>query len=122
MRDAGAGPFLAARSRFGIEPRPDSSVVERGPEKAGVGGSIPSLATTISDQTEDERSRTGSAFRSVMILGHPNRARRRMAHTYASMANRPAKHSCRRTVANSRNDVALHTCSETTQLKEQRNG
>jgi hypothetical protein len=29
-------------------PRPDSSVVERGPEKAGVGGSIPSLATTKS--------------------------------------------------------------------------
>ena len=28
-------------------PRPDSSVVERGPEKAGVGGSIPSLATNI---------------------------------------------------------------------------
>jgi hypothetical protein len=28
--------------------RPDSSVVERGPEKAGVGGSIPSLATTKS--------------------------------------------------------------------------
>ncbi len=27
-------------------PRPGSSVVERGPEKAGVGGSIPSLATT----------------------------------------------------------------------------
>ena len=29
-----------------VLPRPDSSVVERGPEKAGVGGSIPSLATT----------------------------------------------------------------------------
>jgi hypothetical protein len=29
--------------------RPDSSVVERGPEKAGVGGSIPSLATTFPD-------------------------------------------------------------------------
>ena len=29
-------------------PRPDSSVVERGPEKAGVGGSIPSLATIFS--------------------------------------------------------------------------
>ena len=29
-----------------VKPRPDSSVVERGPEKAGVGGSIPSLATT----------------------------------------------------------------------------
>ncbi len=29
-----------------VMPRPDSSVVERGPEKAGVGGSIPSLATT----------------------------------------------------------------------------
>jgi hypothetical protein len=28
-------------------PRPDSSVVERGPEKAGVGGSIPSLATIL---------------------------------------------------------------------------
>jgi hypothetical protein len=28
-----------------VSPRPDSSVVERGPEKAGVGGSIPSLAT-----------------------------------------------------------------------------
>ena len=27
--------------------RPGSSVVERGPEKAGVGGSIPSLATII---------------------------------------------------------------------------
>src|SRR5882757_3676131 len=31
-----------------VMPRPDSSVVERGPEKAGVGGSIPSLATTFS--------------------------------------------------------------------------
>ena len=30
---------------------PDSSVVERGPEKAGVGGSIPSLATTPSYTT-----------------------------------------------------------------------
>ena len=30
--------------------RPDSSVVERGPEKAGVGGSIPSLATTSDTQ------------------------------------------------------------------------
>jgi hypothetical protein len=33
------------RRRFAFMPRPDSSVVERGPEKAGVGGSIPSLAT-----------------------------------------------------------------------------
>ena len=31
--------------------RPDSSVVERGPEKAGVGGSIPSLATTLNSST-----------------------------------------------------------------------
>ena len=31
----------------GFALRPDSSVVERGPEKAGVGGSIPSLATTF---------------------------------------------------------------------------
>ena len=30
-----------------VVPRTDSSVVERGPEKAGVGGSIPSLATTL---------------------------------------------------------------------------
>ena len=33
-------------SKTAIALRPDSSVVERGPEKAGVGGSIPSLATT----------------------------------------------------------------------------
>src|SRR6202051_3478562 len=31
-----------------VMPRPGSSVVERGPEKAGVGGSIPSLATIVS--------------------------------------------------------------------------
>jgi hypothetical protein len=36
-------------------PRPDSSVVERGPEKAGVGGSIPSLATTLKFQQIQER-------------------------------------------------------------------
>jgi hypothetical protein len=35
-----------------IMPRPDSSVVERGPEKAGVGGSIPSLATTSKSLTQ----------------------------------------------------------------------
>ncbi len=35
-------------SNMPSQPRPDSSVVERGPEKAGVGGSIPSLATTPS--------------------------------------------------------------------------
>ena len=35
----------AATQEFAL--RPDSSVVERGPEKAGVGGSIPSLATTF---------------------------------------------------------------------------
>jgi hypothetical protein len=39
-------PFLAVLAQ-GALPRPDSSVVERGPEKAGVGGSIPSLATII---------------------------------------------------------------------------
>jgi hypothetical protein len=36
---------MCAQVYLGL-PRPDSSVVERGPEKAGVGGSIPSLATT----------------------------------------------------------------------------
>jgi hypothetical protein len=43
--------LLAEASRFPLLglPRPDSSVVERGPEKAGVGGSIPSLATTLSN-------------------------------------------------------------------------
>jgi hypothetical protein len=50
------GPFLAVRScgcnaQCAILPRPDSSVVERGPEKAGVGGSIPSLATTLESMT-----------------------------------------------------------------------
>jgi hypothetical protein len=36
-------------------PRPDSSVVERGPEKAGVGGSIPSLATTPASPNVQQR-------------------------------------------------------------------
>ena len=40
-----AGYTWLSRTRRSM-PRPDSSVVERGPEKAGVGGSIPSLATT----------------------------------------------------------------------------
>jgi hypothetical protein len=39
--------FLAIPEDKRSKPRPDSSVVERGPEKAGVGGSIPSLATTF---------------------------------------------------------------------------
>src|ERR1019366_3095477 len=38
-----------ATGKFAL--RPDSSVVERGPEKAGVGGSIPSLATTLESNT-----------------------------------------------------------------------
>ena len=40
--------------------RPGSSVVERGPEKAGVGGSIPSLATT-----QINHLRAGQRFRDV---------------------------------------------------------
>jgi len=44
-------------------PRPDSSVVERGPEKAGVGGSIPSLAIipTACDARDALRSPRGLA-------------------------------------------------------------
>ena len=38
-------PRVEMQLKFAL--RPDSSVVERGPEKAGVGGSIPSLATTF---------------------------------------------------------------------------
>ena len=38
-------PRVEMQPKFAL--RPDSSVVERGPEKAGVGGSIPSLATTF---------------------------------------------------------------------------
>jgi hypothetical protein len=59
--DSGCARMAAHTPAFGLErmgcytenaaesdsPRPDSSVVERGPEKAGVGGSIPSLATTF---------------------------------------------------------------------------
>jgi hypothetical protein len=44
---SGARWFLAIPDKKRSMPRPDSSVVERGPEKAGVGGSIPSLATNI---------------------------------------------------------------------------
>src|SRR6201992_3316523 len=42
--DIGRTPAQELQLKFAL--RPDSSVVERGPEKAGVGGSIPSLATT----------------------------------------------------------------------------
>jgi hypothetical protein len=45
--DNDARRFLAIPDDKRFMPRPDSSVVERGPEKAGVGGSIPSLATTL---------------------------------------------------------------------------
>jgi hypothetical protein len=41
--------FLAIPIEGVAMPRPDSSVVERGPEKAGVGGSIPSLATIFNN-------------------------------------------------------------------------
>src|ERR1035438_3890525 len=44
LRSRSGYTWLSRTRRF--MPRPDSSVVERGPEKAGVGGSIPSLATT----------------------------------------------------------------------------
>src|SRR6202044_967991 len=44
-----------------VMPRPDSSVVERGPEKAGVGGSIPSLATIFS-----------TTYKSVSLRFHSN--------------------------------------------------
>ena len=42
-----SSPAATPLPRIRCERRPGSSVVERGPEKAGVGGSIPSLATTI---------------------------------------------------------------------------
>ena len=46
--------------------RPGSSVVERGPEKAGVGGSIPSLATIIS--TGEFPAALGFLRRSAVML------------------------------------------------------
>src|SRR5579863_6072620 len=42
----GVAGFRAVQYNLESALRPGSSVVERGPEKAGVGGSIPSLATT----------------------------------------------------------------------------
>ena len=62
--------FLAPRTGYSwlpgsgvLMPRPDSSVVERGPEKAGVGGSIPSLATTFQN--------LGGAIGATPIIGLP---------------------------------------------------
>lgn len=57
-----ATAHLAARSCSLSLPRPGSSVVERGPEKAGVGGSIPSLATTLSNNLEEVRGAASPAF------------------------------------------------------------
>jgi hypothetical protein len=42
---AQSGVHSVQDSQLKVSLRPGSSVVERGPEKAGVGGSIPSLAT-----------------------------------------------------------------------------
>ena len=47
-RITGQAGTRAENCNFTSALRPGSSVVERGPEKAGVGGSIPSLATTLS--------------------------------------------------------------------------
>ncbi len=53
---------VCAFSNFFPQGRPDSSVVERGPEKAGVGGSIPSLATTFQwTQNQPLRGSSGTA-------------------------------------------------------------
>ena len=52
-----------APSKFSL--RPDSSVVERGPEKAGVGGSIPSLATTLNHPIESNSRALGLSARSA---------------------------------------------------------
>jgi hypothetical protein len=49
-------------------PRPDSSVVERGPEKAGVGGSIPSLATILESITYSRKSRIATVLQVPMSI------------------------------------------------------
>jgi hypothetical protein len=56
--------------------RPDSSVVERGPEKAGVGGSIPSLATTPLFSRIPSRAKADARQRSNHARG-PEKAHRR---------------------------------------------
>src|SRR5664279_892466 len=56
--------------------RPDSSVVERGPEKAGVGGSIPSLATT-SHLVQNSRPRSSRASAQWSPAALKRRSRRR---------------------------------------------
>ena len=62
-----AREFLAVR-RASQMPRPDSSVVERGPEKAGVGGSIPSLATTLEPIRYEHVWRFASVVQAARLL------------------------------------------------------
>jgi hypothetical protein len=61
--DSGRPPAQKLQLKFAL--RPDSSVVERGPEKAGVGGSIPSLATT--HFTFHSEPRSGFSERSSVV-------------------------------------------------------
>ena len=63
-------PRVEMQPKFAL--RPDSSVVERGPEKAGVGGSIPSLATTFRSKKLLPRS-----FRTILVRGPEKAPRRR---------------------------------------------
>jgi hypothetical protein len=58
-------PLKSAAADNSPQPRPGSSVVERGPEKAGVGGSIPSLATI---PNFNHASISGSVLRLCLAL------------------------------------------------------
>ena len=62
------GLLLAAPTSVSM-PRPDSSVVERGPEKAGVGGSIPSLATTLESSSCGNVLETARDLQESVSLG-----------------------------------------------------
>jgi len=71
QRLTGSTGIRADSCNFSYRLRPDSSVVERGPEKAGVGGSIPSLATTFCNNLGRIRENTLTRS-SPVIAPSPN--------------------------------------------------
>ncbi len=70
-------PASAAADNCTHQLRPGSSVVERGPEKAGVGGSIPSLATIPFERIKFGGRARALERRSVVLPAAPAKGRRR---------------------------------------------
>jgi hypothetical protein len=73
--------------------RPGSSVVERGPEKAGVGGSIPSLATIYKDKKPRRLGAISHVSCTYCVLEEVRRFVRFVAPPYVRFSTHPRRYS-----------------------------